>query len=241
MQQLHKQKIVLLGGQAVGKTAIITNLVLGKETFRERYQATVGIDFCAKTLNTNGKQVGFHLWDTSGQEKFRNITESCVRSAAALLVVYDVTCLGSLESAETWLRQASAINTATRPLIALIGNKADLADRREITLEDGKQRAKELGAHVFAEASAKTGHNVSSLFEQLSIALTLPATVPGTLVQPQDDDEEEDVPRKRCMCLALTRSLCQIILLGHLQKTALPAASIALIKQVNKTQTPRLC
>jgi len=202
----HKQKIVFLGGESVGKTALVTNFVSGKDKFRERYQATVGIDFFAKTLNTKGKEVRLHLWDTSGQEKFQSITESYVSSAAALLIVYDVTRLESLQSAERWLRQASATGIASRPLIALLGNKADLADRREITLEDGKQRAKEIGAHVFAEVSAKTGRNVSSLFKQLSMALTQPATMPGTLFQLKDEEEEEDdAPRKRCMCLALTR------------------------------------
>lgn len=203
MQRCHKQKIVVLGGQEVGKTALVTNLVFGSGKFCERYQATIGIDFFAKTLNTKGKEAGLHLWDTSGQEKFQSIAESYVRSAAALVIVYDVTSLESLESAERWLQQASAIDTASRPLIALLGNKADLAARREVTLEDGKQRAKELSAHIFAEASAKTGHNVSSFFEQLSTALTLPATLAGPPVQPMD--EEEDAPRKRCMCLAFTR------------------------------------
>eukprot|EP00419_Tripos_fusus_P009507 CAMPEP_0172660588 /NCGR_PEP_ID=MMETSP1074-20121228/4149_1 /TAXON_ID=2916 /ORGANISM="Ceratium fusus, Strain PA161109" /LENGTH=214 /DNA_ID=CAMNT_0013476219 /DNA_START=46 /DNA_END=690 /DNA_ORIENTATION=- len=206
MQRFQKQKIVLLGDQAVGKTALVTNLISGTEKFDDTYQATIGIDFLATQLNTNGKEVGLHLWDTSGQEKFRSITESSISSAAALLIVYDVTRLDSLENAERWLQLAVASGPAQRPFVAFLGNKTDLADRREITLEDSRQRANELGACVFAEVSAKTGHNVRSLFEQLSIALTIPATVPGTLIKAQDDDEEEDVPRwKKCMCLALTR------------------------------------
>jgi len=205
MQRFQKLKIVLLGDQEVGKTALVTNLVHGKEQVPEKYQATIGIDFFAKTIDNKGKEVGLHLWDTSGQEKFRSIAESYIRSAAVLLIVYDVTRLESLYNAEKWLQQASAADTASRPLVALVGNKADLADKREITSEAGEQRAKELGVHIFAEASAKTGHNVRSLFEQLSTTLTMPGTGPRKLVQPQDYDEEEDAPRRRCMCLSLTR------------------------------------
>jgi len=179
--------------------------VYGTKQFREKYQATDGIDFVAKTFNVKGNKIGFHLWDASGQEKFRSVAESYVRCAAILLIVYDVTRRESLNSAERWLQLANAIDSASRPLIALLGNKADCADKREITLEEGEQRAKELGVHVFAEASAKTGNHVNSLFEQLSMALTLPESVPLTAVHPQDDDRDEDASRKKCMCLALIR------------------------------------
>jgi len=208
MQRPQKQSIVLFGDEEVGKTALVTSLVYGTEQFRDRYQATDGIDFFAKTLSVRGNEIELHLWDASGQERFRSIAESYIRCAATLLIVYDVTRRESLNSAGRWLQQANAIDSASRPLIALLGNKADCADRREITLEDGKQRAKELGVHVFAEASAKTGHQVSSFFEHLSMALTLPATVPLTLVHPQDDDRDEDVSRKKCVCLALIRRCC---------------------------------
>mmetsp|Transcript_38319 Transcript_38319/g.75978 ORF Transcript_38319/g.75978 Transcript_38319/m.75978 type:complete len:220 (-) Transcript_38319:97-756(-) len=216
MLRPQKQSIVLVGDEEVGKTALVTSLVYGAGHFRERYRATDGIDFFAKTLNVNGREIGLHLWDASGQERFRSIAESYVRSAATLLIVYDVTRRESFNSAEKWLQQANAASRASRPLIALLGNKADCANGREVTLEDGKQRAKELGAHVFAEASAKTGHHVSSLFEQLATALMFPATVPLTVGHSHEHDTEdtedtkdteEDVPRKKCMCLALIRKV----------------------------------
>jgi hypothetical protein len=43
-----------------------------------------------------------------------------------------------------------------------VGNKTDLADRRQVSTEDGEQKAKDL--HVmFIETSAKAGYNVKQV------------------------------------------------------------------------------
>ncbi|KAJ3600070.1 hypothetical protein NHX12_034022, partial [Muraenolepis orangiensis] len=55
-------------------------------------------------------------------------------------------------------------------IIMLVGNKTDLADKRQITIEEGEQRAKELGV-MFVETSAKTGYNVKQLFRRVAAAL----------------------------------------------------------------------
>mmetsp|Transcript_47340 Transcript_47340/g.122455 ORF Transcript_47340/g.122455 Transcript_47340/m.122455 type:complete len:103 (-) Transcript_47340:3784-4092(-) len=47
--------------------------------------------------------------------------------------------------------------------IMLIGNKCDLATKRQVSYEEGEQFAKEHGL-VFMEASAKTAENVEEAF-----------------------------------------------------------------------------
>jgi GTPase SAR1 family protein len=49
-----------------------------------------------------------------------------------------------------------------------VGNKTDLADRRQITTEEGEQKAKELNV-MFIETSAKAGYNV----KQVLVACTV--------------------------------------------------------------------
>jgi len=56
-------------------------------------------------------------------------------------------------------------------IIVLVGNKADLSDRRQVTLEEATAKSTELNI-LFMETSAKAGHNVKSLFKK--IAMTLP-------------------------------------------------------------------
>ncbi|KAG0171093.1 hypothetical protein DFQ30_001520 [Apophysomyces sp. BC1015] len=55
-------------------------------------------------------------------------------------------------------------------IVVLVGNKSDLSDKREVTVEDGEKRAKELNI-MFIETSAKAGYNVKTLFKRLAQAL----------------------------------------------------------------------
>ncbi len=67
-------------------------------------------------------------------------------------------------------------------IIMLVGNKTDLADKRQVTTEEGEQKAKELNV-MFIETSAKAGHNVKQLFRRVAAAL------PGMESQPKSTDE----------------------------------------------------
>lgn len=55
-------------------------------------------------------------------------------------------------------------------VIALVGNKSDLVDARQVTIEEGDARAREAGA-LFVETSAKAGFNVKALFRKVAAAL----------------------------------------------------------------------
>jgi GTPase SAR1 family protein len=56
-------------------------------------------------------------------------------------------------------------------VIALVGNKADLADSRRIKTDEAQSYAEDNGI-LFLETSAKTAQNVKEVFE--AIANTLP-------------------------------------------------------------------
>ena len=52
-------------------------------------------------------------------------------------------------------------------MVMLIGNKADLDSRRQVSTEEGERFAKENGL-IFLETSAKTSFNVEQAFLQTS-------------------------------------------------------------------------
>ncbi len=52
----------------------------------------------------------------------------------------------------------------------LVGNKTDLVGERQVSLEEGERKAKELNV-MFMETSAKHGSNVKQLFCQIAAAL----------------------------------------------------------------------
>jgi len=55
-------------------------------------------------------------------------------------------------------------------MVVLVGNKADLSDKRQVTLEEATAKAQSLNI-LFMETSAKAGHNVKSLFKKIAMSL----------------------------------------------------------------------
>ena len=55
-------------------------------------------------------------------------------------------------------------------ILVLVGNKTDLAERRQVTAEEGEAKAKELGV-LHIETSAKGGGNIKALFRKIASSL----------------------------------------------------------------------
>uniref|UniRef100_A0A3P8QGX3 RAB41, member RAS oncogene family n=1 Tax=Astatotilapia calliptera TaxID=8154 RepID=A0A3P8QGX3_ASTCA len=177
---LRKFKLVFLGEQSVGKTSLITRFMY--DSFDNTYQATIGIDFLSKTMYLEDRTIRLQLWDTAGQERFRSLIPSYIRDSAAAVVVYDIANLNSFQQTSKWIDDVRT-ERGSDVIIMLVGNKTDLADKRQITTEEGEQRAKELNV-MFIETSAKTGYNVKQLFRRVAAAL------PGMDSTPEKSKED---------------------------------------------------
>lgn len=56
-------------------------------------------------------------------------------------------------------------------IIVLVGNKTDLADKRQVSTEDGEKKAHDLNV-MFVETSAKAGYNVKHVSFPSKVILT---------------------------------------------------------------------
>ncbi|ROL44733.1 Ras-related protein Rab-2A [Anabarilius grahami] len=121
-----------------------------------------GVEFGARMITIDGKQIKLQIWDTAGQESFRSITRSYYRGAAGALLVYDITRRDTFNHLTTWLEDARQ-HSNSNMVIMLIGNKSDLESRREVKKEEGEAFAREHGL-IFMETSAKTASNVEEAF-----------------------------------------------------------------------------
>jgi len=164
---LNKYKLVFLGEQAVGKTSVITRFMY--DTFDNNYQATIGIDFLSKTMYLEDRTVRLQLWDTAGQERFRSLIPSYIRDSSGAIVLYDITNRVSFLNTSKWIEDVRS-ERGSDVVIVLVGNKTDLADRRQVSTEEGEEKAKE-NEVMFIETSAKMGYNIKALFRQLAQAL----------------------------------------------------------------------
>eukprot|EP00736_Rhodelphis_marinus_P013085 Rmarinus@m.13900 len=164
---LTKYKLVFIGDQSVGKTSIITRFMYDK--FDASYNATIGIDFLSKTMYLEDRTVRLQLWDTAGQERFRALIPSYIRDSSVAVLVYDITSQQTYKSVDKWIEDVRQ-ERGSDVVIVLVGNKTDLVDKREVSVEEGEAKAKEHNV-LFIETSAKTGFNIKALFRKIAAAL----------------------------------------------------------------------
>nr|CAB3265381.1 ras-related protein Rab-6A-like [Phallusia mammillata] len=181
---LRKFKLVFLGEQSVGKTSLITRFMY--DSFDNTYQskATIGIDFLSKTMYLEDRTVRLQLWDTAGQERFRSLIPSYIRDSTVAVVVYDITNVNSFQQTSKWIDDVRT-ERGSDVIIMLVGNKTDLSDKRQVSIEEGERKAKELNV-MFIETSAKTGYNVKQLFRRVAAAL------PGMENSPDKEKNDMD-------------------------------------------------
>eukprot|EP01067_Filipodium_phascolosomae_P000130 Filipodium_phascolosomae@DN1107_c0_g1_i1.p1 len=161
---VHKFNILVLGEKSVGKTSIIMRLSEG--VFDDSYITTLGVDLKRHFLTINNNKVQLQLWDTAGQERYRTITPNYYRQAAGILLVFDICRAETFDLIDTWMHGIKEHATPDTEAI-LVGNKADIASRREVNREAASIWADRHGMPYF-ETSAKTGANISETFTNLA-------------------------------------------------------------------------
>ena len=157
-------KILLLGDWSVGKTCLIMRYT--ENTFTEIHLTTVGLDYKLKNFKfDDGKTIKVQIWDTAGQERYKTITKSYIKGANGIILVYDITKKKTFEGIKNWVKQIKE-SVSQRVCVALVGNKVDKEEEREIPKEEGEKLGSELN-YPFYESSAKEGININECFDTL--------------------------------------------------------------------------
>ncbi|XP_027668372.2 ras-related protein Rab-42 [Falco biarmicus] len=166
----YQFRIIVLGDAAVGKSSLLRCFAEGPAggpatPCPAAPCPTVGVEFYSRTvpLLPTGK-AKLQLWDTAGQERFRSITRSFYRSAAGVLLVFDLTNRASFEHVLEWYHEAAGERP---PAFLLVGHKCDLVAERAVSAEEAGHLATTLGM-AFVETSARTNCNVEMAFQMLA-------------------------------------------------------------------------
>ena len=158
---------MLLGDSGVGKSCIVLRFVKGQ--FDPSSKVTVGAAFLSQTVAlADSTTVKFEIWDTAGQERYASLAPLYYRGASAAAVVFDITSAESLTKAKFWVKELQK-HASAQMVIALVGNKIDLTEQREVSREEAELYVAEVGEQMFyLETSAKTADGISSLFEAIA-------------------------------------------------------------------------
>ena len=157
----YQAKILTIGESGVGKTSIISRFT--KNEFSLNHLATIAIDFKLKRIQAKDKTIKLQIWDTAGQERFNTLTTGFFKGADGIILCYSIIDQHSFDCVSKWMTQIKALSPLDVKVI-LVGNKSDCQAERVISRDQGIHVSQLYGV-PFYECSAKSGENVTEIFE----------------------------------------------------------------------------
>ena len=161
-KQIIEIKLILLGDISVGKSSILGRYI--DNSFTEDYQCTLQVETKSKIIDIDlNTSVKMNIWDTVGQEKYRNLTRQYFRNCQGAIIVFDLTRKDSFDGVQKWIDELKDFSSNIPILIA--GNKSDLINEREVNEDVIENFVK--NKYMYYDVSAKNGSNVSLAFDKI--------------------------------------------------------------------------
>lgn len=155
----NSKKIVLIGHFGVGKSSLVRRYV--QNTFTDNYMVTIGVHIVKKEVQFNQKSITLIIWDIEGKDDIKKVRASYLIGTSGFIYVVDPT------RPQTYEHITSEINFITtqypKAKYLTVANKSDLIEPEEI-----KRLFDSLQIKIDYFASAKSGDEVSSVFENLA-------------------------------------------------------------------------
>ena len=156
-------KIVVVGEQSVGKTTIIKYFCQKK--FVTLYYPTLAVEFNIAEIMHKNQPIKLQIWEKPGKDiDFSDRTQTCFKSAHAVIFVFDIADKKSLHYLQAIKEK---VDEFAKPHVykLIVGNKADLNEKRQIRWEEGFSLGTTWGAD-YIETSAISGVSIKELFNK---------------------------------------------------------------------------
>ncbi|XP_059911575.1 ras-related and estrogen-regulated growth inhibitor isoform X2 [Gadus macrocephalus] len=166
-------KLLVMGSQDTGKTALCVRFVTGR--FIGDYDRKKEMTYkCHRVCNQ--ESVHLEILDRTSKECPQASVESCIRWADGFLLLYSITQRVSFLEVEPIKKLIDHIKQSPAAPTVLIANKADLETGREVTTEEGQNLAKDLRICIWCVCVRRCS------FKELSVSETAVA-VEAAVVQ----------------------------------------------------------
>jgi len=156
-------KVIMVGSGGVGKSALTLQFMY--DEFVEDYEPTKA-DSYRKKVVLDGEEVQIDILDTAGQEDYAAIRDNYFRSGEGFLCVFSITEPESFQATSEFREQILRVKNDENIPFLLVGNKMDLEDKRQVTVEEASSKAQQWNVS-YVETSAKTRANVDKVFFDL--------------------------------------------------------------------------
>jgi len=162
-----QRKIAIMGYRSVGKSSLTIQYV--EEKFGDNYDPTIENTF-TKAVKIKNQDFYLRLVDTAGQDEYSIFPAQYAVDIHGYVLVYSINSLKSFEVVKVIYDKLLDMTGKVHVPIFLVGNKLDLSNERVVPSEDGRRLAQQWNAH-FVELSAKDHQNVTSMFNNLILAI----------------------------------------------------------------------
>nr|XP_040022000.1 GTP-binding protein GEM [Gasterosteus aculeatus aculeatus] len=189
-------RVVLLGASGVGKTAFSSIFAGAADSMDSDDCELCADEVCEKKIEVDGEAATITLLDTSDAETDDGpAREHYMQTGDAYLLLYSVTDRASFLRASELRITLRRFRPAQHTPIILVGNKCDLARRREVSVNEGRACAAVFDCK-FIETSAAVQHNIWEAFHGMVRQLRL-----------RRDSKEANRRRRHTYCNARRESL----------------------------------
>ena len=158
-------KVIFVGDSGVGKTNLINTSV--GIPFTEGKSPTISGSFVSKKITaSNDVEFIANLWDTAGQETYREVTKLFFKGSEIILLVFDITVKESFESLKMWAKIVEEI-IETEHIYGIVGNKNDLYLEKKVSDNEVKEFADSLKAQYKFVSAKNDPQSFSDLLKDL--------------------------------------------------------------------------
>ncbi|XP_068188677.1 NF-kappa-B inhibitor-interacting Ras-like protein 1 isoform X2 [Antennarius striatus] len=174
-------KVVVCGQAAVGKTAILEQLLYGTHSVGKYRDHSVGAEaaetqedvYVASVETDRGSREQLRLYDTRGLHEGLELPRHYLSVADGFVLVYSVDSAESFRRVDTLKKEIDKSRDKKEVTIIVLGNKTDLRDRRQVDPEVAQQWARGEKVKLW-EVSVTERTTLIEPFTQLTSRLTQP-------------------------------------------------------------------
>lgn len=151
-------KVVFAGPVSVGKTAIIQKFQ-GSDI---NSSPTIGVNSIKCVIKIDSDDVVLNVWDTAGQDEYKNLMPAYARGAEVAVIVFDMSNKESFQKIDEYVQYF--VHNVPKGNLIIVGNKIDL--RCEVNDEEIVDFVGE--KFSFFKTSALLGEGIDNLFYEIS-------------------------------------------------------------------------
>ena len=153
---------ILIVGLHSGKTTLLYEYGDMKRCTYLKY----GVEFIYKSITVSGRQGKIFVWDTCNTSLASVYPLNRYRNVKGAVVLFDLSYRQSFVDIDISI---DLVKNRTTPntVLFLVGNKCDKEKERQVSFEEGADKALKYGI-PYAEVSAETGFNVVEIFQSIA-------------------------------------------------------------------------